>query len=105
MRAVNSRTVRYRRGRDVAEVVATVYELPASVLIAFGVSLDLRRRDYVIDLAELSDVGNPFNVPQQGDRIEDGNLVCKLTPLGDEEVFRWTNHLRNEVRVHTVVTG
>jgi hypothetical protein len=103
MRSTNSRAVVYRRGRRSAPVPATVYELSAEELIPFGVPLDARRRDYIIDLAELETVGNPFGVPKAGDTIEDGGLVCQVAPLGEEACFRWTNHQRNEFRIHTQI--
>lgn len=102
MREVNSVDVTYRRkDRTAGPLAATVYEPTAEESILFGVGLDVRRRDYIIDLALLAGAGNPFGVPQKGDEISEGELVCQVQPMGLEPCFRYTNNRRNEVRVHT----
>jgi hypothetical protein len=105
MREVNSRTVKYRRGSDRAECSATCYELKPEDYLAFGVAMDRRLRDYVIDLSEIRETQPGFMEPLQGDFIEDGSLLCQVVPFGPEPCFRFTNHQRNEVRIHTQVVS
>src|SRR5690554_4555671 len=106
MREVNSRTVTYRRGARSAEVLATVHELGPDELVAMGLPSDVRRRGYVIDVADLEEVGNPFEHPKQGDRVEDGDLTCQALPMGSNEpVYRYTNHQRKAYRIHTQLVG
>ncbi|MCA9223341.1 MAG: hypothetical protein KDA71_23660 [Planctomycetales bacterium] len=99
-RQVNSHSVTYRRnGQDQFEANATIYELRASELIEYGVSTDSRRIDFIFTRADIQDGWEPM----AGDEIVDvdADLTCKVTPLGDQAVFRWTDHTRTALRVHT----
>lgn len=98
MREVNSTTIDYARGETTVEgFSATVYEMKPDELMALGLPVDTRRREYIFDIDEIAE---EFTVPRQADEITDGSLRCKVVPQGDEPCFRWTNHQRNEVRVH-----
>lgn len=104
MREVNSRTVNYRRKGRSVECSATVYETKQEDLVLLGLPLDVRRREYIVDLAELQEAGNPFEVPRQGDEIIDGGLHCQVVPrASDEPCFKFTTHRRDVVRIHTQV--
>ncbi|MGD9647086.1 MAG: hypothetical protein AB7U73_15350 [Pirellulales bacterium] len=102
-RAVHKVDVVYRRKGKTVPLPATPHELSAAEVIPFGVTLDVRRRDYIMDLAPLAAGLPPFGFPQQGDEIHEGELICQVQPMGDEPCFRYTTHRRDEVRVHTQV--
>lgn len=102
MRAVNGQEITYRRADQTRDCDATVYELSPADLLAYGVALSVRRRDYVIDVAELEAAG--LKEPLAGDQISDGTLVCQVAPLvHDEPPFRYTTQRRDAVRIHTIV--
>ena len=115
MRKVNSRLVIYVIPEiGPFEVPATCYELTPEELSQYGVSLDVERRDYIIDVAEFnkgiagsisgsSSAGPLKKEPDQGDTIIDGNLTCTVAPLLDTS-FKYTTHGRKAVRIHTQVT-
>lgn len=107
MREVNSRTVTYADGEgsgaNSGTISATVYSLTPEDLLAFGITLDVRRRDYIVTLAELQAIIGADEVPERGHLITDGDLTCEVMPLGDGPIFNYTNHQRKAVRIHTTV--
>lgn len=108
MRAVNQNTVTYtpldesaiETGADGEPLTATVYEKSVDELLAFGLAVDSRRRDYIISTVDL-----PGIEPRKGDLITDSTagLICKVSPMGGEATWRWTNQQRKALRIHTHV--
>jgi len=102
MRELNKRTVDIYRNdiEEFADVEVTCYELAHEELLHYGISTDIRRRDYIITAADVIDYE-----PQIGDEIRDGSLVCEVAKLGDIAHWKYTSHNRVALRIHTVVTG
>lgn len=101
MRELNSRPVQYWRGGSILfEALATVYELRTDELIAFGVTNDARRLDF---LFTMKDVPIGFMPVDDTDMIYDPalDLQCKVSPLGEEAESRWFSHTRVAMRIHT----
>jgi hypothetical protein len=105
MRAVNSRSITISRESEEITVRATAYEIPPEELIAYGLPLDVRRIDYIVSMADLVETvfANPLNPIRLHDKIQDGDLTLKVTPLGDRPCFKWTSHNRIALRIHAVV--
>lgn len=106
MRAINSRTVTYRRGVTSGTLSATVYEIDPRELQPFGVSLDIRHVSLIVDVADIESLLGAGAVPEANDEVTDANhspsLVFLVEPMGDEPPFRYTNHQRKAVRIHAV---
>ena len=101
MRAVRNVDIVYRRGRLTATTTATVYERNSETLLAYGVELNKRMRDYIIDVGPLVSAG--LGMPEQGDLVSEGTLVCQAIPLGPAAVYEYTSSRRDALRVHTQV--
>jgi hypothetical protein len=109
MRAVNHVPIVYRRGALTAETTATVYELTPEILAAYGVALESRIRDYVIDVEPLKLAG--LGSPAEGDEIDELDketstalvVKCQVIPLNGVAPFRYTSARRTAVRVHSQV--
>lgn len=108
MREVNYVEVTYlnhdgspiRLGADGENLKATPYEMSPDDMVAYGLKTDVRRREYIINVADI-----PGVEPTQGDFIQDGDLMCAVVPRGDEPCFRYTTNQRLAVRIHTVVVS
>lgn len=110
MRTLNSREVTYTRGAASVTLQATCYEVSQEELLNQGISVDVRKRDYIFSASGLvfeggsSDSGGTQQItPEAGDIITDRELICKVLPMGSLPCWKWTSHLRNSLRVHTEV--
>lgn len=102
---VDSREVIYERP-DLGSVpiTATVSEQQPEDLLEAGLALEIKRRDYVIDTADLVIEGVPIK-PEPGDQIIDGRFTCRVVPGEGNETFRYTTQSRLRMRIHTEVTA
>lgn len=113
MRDNNNRVITFfRRDTDtevyvsqLANIKATVYEIPNEELINGGIALNFRRQDYFVTAADMESY-----VPENGDRIiitdsryPTSTLVAEVCKLGDRPFKEWTSHNRVTMKIHTKV--
>ncbi len=105
MRAVNSVAIEYRRKHICVELEATPYEQSPDQLLAYGVVIEGRIRDFILDVAPLIREG--LFPPQPNDRITDlsSGLVCSVAPITSGRPWRYTTSREDAIRVHTQVIG
>lgn len=109
MREVNSHSVVYIRDEAEYTVTASVSEMKPEDAIRMGLSLDVRYRDYIITKFNPENPEAPGVLPEElgeprhEDVIQDGSLICKVTPRDDKPVYRYTTQRRLAYRVYTIV--
>ena len=100
-----SRAVLYQRGDEQVSLQATI----GRTLLKLddgsgGVRMEWTDRDFLIPAADLV-LGGSVTLPRRGDRIRemagDGELVYEVLAPGGEPPWRWSDHHRQRLRIHT----
>lgn len=90
-------TISYCRGDDTSDsFTATVGQTLFEQDSQFGV-VTIQSRDYIFPVSELGNWGEPA----RGDTITEGDEVFEVLSLNGSQPFRYSDHGKTIVRVHT----
>jgi hypothetical protein len=99
-----SRTVSYCRGKDSADVRATIGKTVFEVDSGYGVLERIESRDYLVPAVDLV-LDGETTLPARGDRIKetDGGkvFVYEVMAPGSEPHFIFSDPYRRTLRIHT----
>ena len=100
--AVAGRTITYRRGGDSVQITEAVRgESRFEAQDVEGLTTRVRVGDYLFDADKLL-LDSQQTEPRAGDEIDDGTETFEVySPGGAEEAFRYSDHARTRLRVHT----
>jgi len=105
LRANASHTVTYKRGSASASVSATTGSTPFEATNDDGIVTHFESRDFLIDVADLEDFGEP----ERGDQVLDtlnGNVeIFEVVAPDGEEHLRYSDPERTVYRIHTKHIG
>lgn len=96
LQASAATTIAYRRHGVVKTIVATVGQSQFEQDPQFGI-VTITSRDYLFPVADLEELGEP----ERGDTITDGENTYQVLALTGEPMFRYSDHGRTRIRVHT----
>jgi hypothetical protein len=100
--------VSYRRGLKEARVYATIGSTEIEAVAEDGMTAEIQSRDFLIrrsDLDDLMDNGRIFQ-PEPGDQIIEAmpigpDAVYEAMPMMGGQSWRWHDHHRYTIRIHT----
>jgi hypothetical protein len=100
MKANAASAVVYGRGAASLPITATRGRSTFEIQDGSGGLLTVESIDWIIDPDDLVFSGSAV-LPQKGDRITAGTLVCEVLPIGSEPCWRWCDQYRRQMRIHT----
>jgi hypothetical protein len=104
-RAHRYRTVIYSRGGQTASVRAVVGRTLFQTQTENGLFIETESRDYLIEVDDLVDFGEPEAHDQIEDTLNGVAQTFEVMAPGAEPVFRYANAYRKVFRVHTKHVG
>lgn len=103
-KTLDSESVTISNGTNTVGVSATVGETDVEEEGPNGLPVRTQIRDYIITAEDL--VLNGVQVePQEGWTITEGDLTCRVVPIGDQSCFDYTTQTKKRMRIHTVVVS
>ncbi len=104
-RLYRSRRVIYARGALEKEIPASVGKTVFKVETGYGLFERVEARDYLIEVADLAQFGEPV----RGDRVKDGLNgqveIFEVMAPGGEAHFRYSDSYRKVFRIHVKHVG
>lgn len=103
-----SETVTYKRGNDSFSVQAVVAETMAETVIGDEVLVQIKLRDFIIQVADLVLLGSPIS-PEQNDQIiqtvGSQTVTYSVFKMPGEKQAREWDRFGNSYRIHTKETS
>jgi hypothetical protein len=99
LKTCNGTPVVYVSGPIEISLTAIVGDTANQVDNLDGVTVRTHTRDYLIEAADLVDLGG--YEPRRGDTITDGNQVYEVLPMAGESCWRWADRDHKQYRIHT----
>lgn len=97
-----ARAVTYLRGDAELDIAATIGRTVYDEATSSGVLQRVDGRDFLINAADLADLGEP----KQGDRIVDGDDSWEVnSPAPGSPPWRYSDQFRRTMRVHCKALG
>ena len=99
-----SNPVIYRRGKQSAEIPATIGKTLFKIQDEYGRTIYYESRDYLISSADLILKG-AVTIPMKGDEIIENGFIYEVMAPANEPEWRYSDTYRNTLRIHTKNTG
>ena len=105
MRCVAGIEITYHRGNDWSRLVAVAGKTDFKLSDEFGGIVESRSRDFVLNACDLV-VGGEQITPKRGDLIKEAvgdktHVHEVMRPDSNEQPWRYADHGRSAIRVHT----
>ena len=104
-RIYRSRQVIYARGAQTKEVPALVGKTVFKVDKGYGLFERVEARDYLIEVADLTEFGEPERGDRVKDTLNDKVELFEVMAPGGEPHFRYSDPYRKAFRIHTKHVG
>lgn len=101
LREQAGKTVTYTRGANSVSLTAVVGQSPHEQLDDVGMPVTAQSRDYLFKASDLV-LASVAVEPQQGDQITDSGSTYSVRSMGSEPAWRYSDHDRTTIRIHTV---